>query len=909
MEKISLNYKERKDDCLDNDKLEGKKEENIKKQEEISKETKKLIEDSNKRIELLRHKKDKYIKLVEKISRVQKNKENEFISKIIALGKEIGAPLAFKFQKGDSKIKGETEKEKKYLSLIKNYENYLISQEKLYSSTRKEIYILDRQIKEINKKCVAFNKNLQKKNYELKKEKKTFNKEINSLENKVISLKQIKPKETTLLLQNSLEESPSTNVGAKMPYERYDSEEASLGGGAVLVTSPNHSQDNIASQASKQCYIKLPENGSYAEWTMHSTGKGVTMRFTMPDTDDGMGQNGSLDVYVNGIKVKTVNLTSYYMWQYFPGGNPSDSPGGAANFAFDEVHFLLDTSLTLGNKIRIQSSGANGLEYGVDFLEIEEVGDPIPQPDNSLSVTEFGAVPDDGDDDYLAITACISAADQEGKNVYFPPGTYYINQIWRVNCENMKITGAGIWYTRIQFTNDQPGTGGISGGVTNDGYCKNVEFCNMYINSNLRSRYNQQAVYKCFMDVWANGSIIHDIWEEHFECGFWIADYNGELNYSDGLKIVNCRIRNNLADGVNFCQGTSKATVYNCSIRNNGDDGLAMWNDSTFGAKDESNNVFCYNTIEFIWRAGGIAVYGGNGHKIYNNYIRDTHMSAGIHLNTIFNGHKFSNNEGIEFSNNILIKTGSVKGSWGEEFGAIDMDGNIKNITFNNTYIYDAQHDGIHFGNQISNIVFNNIKIYGTGTDGQEGNYSSVFHKGAAIQCYGTVQSVTINDITVANIASKGTMYGSTPVDNYINITNISINDEKDLDKIEYNYPGLPRSGSINTSQHDGDIDIPGPQEILDSLTSGKSQTTKKMLKTGVKDIYEKKKVIHPGIICDGCNGPIIGVRYKCVVCKDFDYCEKCEEKFNLKHGHPLLKIRTPEMCPISIKCFLNNKK
>ena len=64
MEKISLNYKERKDDCLDNYKLEGKKEENIKKQEEISKETKKLIENSNKRIELLRHKKDKYIKLV-----------------------------------------------------------------------------------------------------------------------------------------------------------------------------------------------------------------------------------------------------------------------------------------------------------------------------------------------------------------------------------------------------------------------------------------------------------------------------------------------------------------------------------------------------------------------------------------------------------------------------------------------------------------------------------------------------------------------------------------------------------------------------------------------------------------------------------------------------------------------------
>ena len=562
----------------------------------------------------------------------------------------------------------------------------------------------------------------------------------------------------------------------------------------------------------------------------------------------------------------------------------------------------METPLTIGNKIRIQSSGANGLEYGVDFLEIEEVGDPLSQPDNSLSVTEFGAVPDDGDDDYMAITACIAAADEAGKNVYFPPGTYRINEIWRVNCQNMKISGAGIWYTNIQFTNDQPGTGGISGGTSPDGYCKNVEFCNMYINSNLRSRYNQQAVYKCFMDVWSEGSIIHDIWEDHFECGFWIADYNGEINYSDGLKIVNCRIRNNLADGVNFCQGTSKSTVYNCSIRNNGDDGLAMWNDSTMSAKDETGNVFCYNTIEFIWRAGGIAVYGGSDHKIYNNYIRDTHMSAGIHLNTIFPGHKFSNNKGIEFSNNILIKTGSVKGSWGEEFGAVDLDGNISNVTFNNTYIFDAQHDGLHFGNEIKDIVFNNLKIYGTGTDGQEGNYSSLFHKGAAIMCYGTVQSVTINGITLANIACKGENYGSTPLENYININNITIKEENDLGEIEYSYPELQKSGSINTDKHDGDIEIPGPQEIAESVTLLKSGKNNKK-KVGLK------KVIHSGVICKGCKGPVIGIRYKCVVCKDFDYCEECEEKINAGHGHPLLKINTPDMYPIAIRCVLKSNK
>ena len=118
-----------------------------------------------------------------------------------------------------------------------------------------------------------------------------------------------------------------------------------------------------------------------------------------------------------------------------------------------------------------------------------------------------------------------------------------------------------------------------------------MDISNFYINSSLRSRYNQEAVYKCFMDVFKGGSAIHDIWEDHFECGFWIADYNGTIDYSNNLKIYNCRIRNNFADGVNFCQGTSNATVYNCSIRNNGDDGLAMWNDDYLGAHDEKNNT------------------------------------------------------------------------------------------------------------------------------------------------------------------------------------------------------------------------------------------------------------------------------------------------------------------------------
>lgn len=47
---------------------------------------------------------------------------------------------------------------------------------------------------------------------------------------------------------------------------------------------------------------------------------------------------------------------------------------------------------------------------------------------------------------------------------------------------------------------------------------------------------------------------------------------------------------------------------------------------------------------------------------------------------------------------------------------------------------------------------------------------------------------------------------------------------------------------------------------------------------------------IHFGIECDGCGVyPIVGCRYKCKVCDNFDYCEKCKMKFSQKHRHPFL--------------------
>lgn len=71
------------------------------------------------------------------------------------------------------------------------------------------------------------------------------------------------------------------------------------------------------------------------------------------------------------------------------------------------------------------------------------------------------------------------------------------------------------------------------------------------------------------------------------------------------------------------------------------------------------------------------------------------------------------------------------------------------------------------------------------------------------------------------------------------------------------------------------------------------SETVSAIKKTEVK---EKQKVVHSSVTCDGCKVyPIVGIRYKCTVCHDFDYCESCEEKNSETHNHNFIKIKNPE--------------
>jgi sequestosome 1 len=52
-------------------------------------------------------------------------------------------------------------------------------------------------------------------------------------------------------------------------------------------------------------------------------------------------------------------------------------------------------------------------------------------------------------------------------------------------------------------------------------------------------------------------------------------------------------------------------------------------------------------------------------------------------------------------------------------------------------------------------------------------------------------------------------------------------------------------------------------------------------------------KECHVGVTCDGCNGPVIGFRYKCFVCPDYDLCEKCSSA-GIHSEHNMIKITKP---------------
>ena len=127
-------------------------------------------------------------------------------------------------------------------------------------------------------------------------------------------------------------------------------------------------------------------------------------------------------------------------------------------------------------------------------------------------------------------------------------------------------------------------------------------------------------------------------------------------------------------------------------------------------------------------------------------------------------------------------------------------------------------------------------------------------------------------------------------------------------EKLATIFPTLRRKDfKLTWSDGDGDtVTIRSDDELVIALTEMKgpiykmsveveAAAAKKVnLQEGESSGSNSDGEEHSGVLCDNCESTVVGFRYKCVTCPDYDLCGKCETK-GLHPGHTMIRIATPQ--------------
>ncbi|MCG5214654.1 discoidin domain-containing protein [Streptosporangium soli] len=541
--------------------------------------------------------------------------------------------------------------------------------------------------------------------------------------------------------------------GANMPYDMYEAEDGVIGGGAAVV-GPNRTIGDPAGEASGRKAVTLNTTGSYVEFTTKATTNTLVTRFSIPDAPGGGGIDSTLNVYVDGVFHKAINLTSKYAWLYGAEAGPGNSPGsGPARHIYDEANIMLGSTVPAGSKIRLQKDPANSTTYAIDFINLEQVA-PTANPDPVRYTVPTGFTHQDVQNALDRVRM-----DTTGNlvGVYLPPGTYQTASKFQVYGKAVKVLGAGPWYTRFQAPTTQDNT---DVGFRADGTAKGSSFAGFAYFGNYTSRIDGPGKVFDFSNV--SEIVIDNIWNEHMVCLYWGAN-------TDKVTIKNSRIRNMFADGVNMTNGSTDNLVTNNDARATGDDSFALFSAIDAGGADMRGNVYENLTSTLTWRAAGVAVYGGYDNVFRNIYIADTLVYSGITISSLDFGYPmngFGADPPTRFENISIVRAGghfwngqTFPGIW--VFSASKV---FQGIRVSDVDIVDPTYSGIMFqtnyvGNQpqnpVKDTIFSNITITGAQKSGDAFDAKSGFgiwanempepDQGPA------VGSVTFNNLRMSN--------------------------------------------------------------------------------------------------------------------------------------------------------------
>ncbi|MFC3572630.1 discoidin domain-containing protein [Streptomyces yaanensis] len=491
--------------------------------------------------------------------------------------------------------------------------------------------------------------------------------------------------------------------GADMPYDMYEAEDGTVGGGAKVV-GPNRTIGDIAGEASGRKAVTLTDTGQYVEWTTRAVTNTLVTRFSIPD-----GTNTTLNVYVDGQFLKAIDLTSKYAWLYGNETSPGNSPGsGAPRHIYDEANLLLGRTVPAGSRIRLQKDAANTSTYAIDFINTEQAT-AAPNPDPAAYAVPAGFSHQDVQNALDKVRM-----DTTGKlvGVYLPAGDYETSSKFQVYGKAVKVVGAGAWFTRFHAPASQENT---DVGFRAEASANGSSFAGFSYFGNYTSRIDGPGKVFDFSNV--SNITIDDIWVEHMVCLYWGAN-------TDNMTIKNSRIRDMFADGINMTNGSTDNHVVNNDARSTGDDSFALFSAIDAGGADEKNNLYENLTSMLTWRAAGIAVYGGYNNTFRNIRVADTLVYSGITISSLDFGYPMNGfgTEPTTIENVSLERTGGH--FWGSQvfpaIWAFSASKVFQGIRVNDIDIDNSTYGGVMFqtnyvGGQpqfpVKDTIFTDISI------------------------------------------------------------------------------------------------------------------------------------------------------------------------------------------------------
>ncbi|MFG2825511.1 discoidin domain-containing protein [Kitasatospora sp. NPDC048365] len=541
--------------------------------------------------------------------------------------------------------------------------------------------------------------------------------------------------------------------GANMPFDTYEAEDGVLAGGAAVV-GPNRTIGDVAGEASGRKAVTLNQTGSSVEFTTKAPTNTLVTRFSIPDAAGGDGTNATLNVYVDGSFLKSIDLTSKYAWLYGNETSPGNGPSaGSPRHIYDEANVLLGVNVPAGHKIKLQKDSANTSQYAIDFVSLEQATQ-VANPDPAKYVVPTGFTHQDVQNALDKVRM-----DTTGTlvGVYLPAGDYQTANKFQVYGKAVKVIGAGPWFTRFYAPTGQSNTDvGFRAEATANG----STFAGFAYFGNYTSRIDGPGKVFDFANV-ANITI-DNIWTEHMVCMYWGAN-------TDSMKITNSRIRDTFADGINMTNGSTDNLVSNNEARATGDDSFALFSAIDAGGADEKNNVFENLTSILTWRAAGIAVYGGYANTFRNIYIADTLCYSAITISSLDFGYPmngFGASPTTDLQNISIVRGGGH--FWGAQvFPAIWVFSASKvfqGIRVSDVDIVDPTYSGIMFQtnysggqpqNPVTDTVFTNVSITGARKSGDafdaKSGYGIWANEMPEAGQGPAVGSVTFNHLTMSN--------------------------------------------------------------------------------------------------------------------------------------------------------------